>query len=393
MKIKKTLLASLLMMGFVSVSAQNQEVKTENVFNPHWYIQVQPLGAQYTLGEGSFGDLLSYNLQAAAGYNFNKLLGARFAINAFQSKGGLDIYSDAHGKQLDESWKWNYIAPSVDVTLNLSNLLFGYNPERLFTLSAFAGVGVNFAWNNDEAGAVKSSVGELYNHNQNLRYYWKDSKTCFLGQAGLMGDFRINEKFSVGVELQANTLSDKYNSKKAGNSDWYFNGLVGVKYVFGKSNVKRKVEMPNIPAIETNAQEQVVEKIVEKVVEKKVYVETTVSEIRRDINFNRAGNTKISQNEMIKVKDIADFMKMYPTSTVTLVGYADKGTGSARINAQLAEKRVKAVANALMTKFNIPESRISYESKGDTEQPFVGASANRVTICVAKAKVVKESKE
>ncbi len=388
MKIKKTLLAGLLMMGFVSVSAQNQEIKTENVFNPHWYVQVQPLGAQYTLGEGSFGDLLSYNLQAAVGYNFNKLIGARFAINAFQSKAGWDW----EGVKAD--WKWNYFAPSIDVTLNISNALFGYNPDRLFTLSAFAGVGLNVASGNDEAWDVNTYLtNNHYSHNadQNLRYLWNGTKARVLGQFGLMGDFRVNENWSIGVELQANTLNDKYNSKKAGNSDWYFNGLVGVKYVFGKSNVKRTIEMPNVAAIETDAREQVVEKIVEKVVEKKVYVETTVSEIRRDINFNRAGNTKISANEMIKVKDIADFMNQYPTAKVTLVGYADKATGSSRINAVLAEKRVKAVADALMKKFNIAESRISIDHKGDTVQPFTGAAANRVTICVAKAKVEKKS--
>ena len=91
MKINKTLLAGLLMMGLSSAAmAQEQGGKVENVFNPHWYIQVQPLGAQYTLGEGSFGDMMSYNLQVAGGYNFNKLVGARLAINAFQSKGEPD---------------------------------------------------------------------------------------------------------------------------------------------------------------------------------------------------------------------------------------------------------------------------------------------------------------
>ena len=390
MKIKKTLLAGLLMMGFASASAQDKVVAMEDVFNPHWYVQVQPLGMQYTLGEGSTGDLLSYNLQVAAGYNFNKLLGARFAINAFQSKAGWDW------ENAQANWKWNYVAPSLDVTLNLSNVLFGYSADRLFTLSAFAGVGVNIAFSNDEASEVSNFLKtQHYSHtsDQNMRYLWTGTKARVLGQFGLMGDFRINDNWSVGVELQANTLNDKYNSKKAGNSDWYFNGLVGVKYAFGKTSKKQPVVLPYMPtaAPATDATEKVVEKIVEKVVEKKVYVETTIAEIRRDINFNRAGNTKISANEMVKVKDIAEFMNQYPTAKVTLVGYADKATGNAKINAVLAEKRVKAVAEALMKKFNIDESRISIDHKGDTVQPFTGAAANRVTICVAKAKVEKKS--
>lgn len=390
MKIKKTLLAGLLMMGFASASAQDKVVAMEDVFNPHWYVQVQPLGMQYTLGEGSTGDLLSYNLQVAGGYNFNKLLGARFAINAFQSKAGWDW------ENAQANWKWNYVAPSLDVTLNLSNVLFGYSADRLFTLSAFAGVGVNIAFSNDEASEVSNFLKtQHYSHtsDQNMRYLWTGTKARVLGQFGLMGDFRINDNWSVGVELQANTLNDKYNSKKAGNSDWYFNGLVGVKYAFGKTSKKQPVVLPYMPtaAPATDATEKVVEKIVEKVVEKKVYVETTIAEIRRDINFNRAGNTVISENEMIKVKDIAEFMNQYPTAKVTLVGYADKLTGNSKINAVLAEKRVKAVAEALMKKFNIDESRISIDHKGDTVQPFEGTVANRVTICVAKAKVEKKS--
>ena len=109
-----------------SAIAQENGEKVENVFNPHWYVQAQPLGMQYTLGENPFGKLLSYNLQVAGGYNFNKYLGARAAINAFQSKAGWDI------DNINKSWKWYYIAPAVDVTANLSNLIFGYKHDRLF---------------------------------------------------------------------------------------------------------------------------------------------------------------------------------------------------------------------------------------------------------------------
>lgn len=383
MKINKTLLAGLLMMGCFSATAQDKgkSVRVENEFNPHWYIQIQPLGAQYTLGEGSFGDLLSYNLQLAGGYNFNKLIGARLAINAFQSKGGWEMNNNK------ETWKWNYVAPAVDVTLNLSNLMFGYNPDRLFTLSAFAGIGANVAWNNDEAAAVKGQLGTDYGHNQNLRYLWDGTKVKFLGQAGLMADFRLNSNWSIGLELQANTLSDKYNSKKAGNADWYFNGLLGVKYVFGKSNIRKEIKIEE--PYKEKIVEKVVEKIVEKEVEKKVYVETTIYELSRAIFFKVAGKTVIPNSEMYKVKEVADFLNEYPDANVTLCGYADRGTGNPTINARLAEQRVNAVADALVNKYNIDRSRISTDHKGDVVQPMEGTD-NRVTIAIAKSKKVIE---
>lgn len=379
MKINKALLAGLLMMVLSSSAmAQENGEKVENVFNPHWYVQAQPLGMQYTLGENPFGKLLSYNIQFAGGYNFNKYLGARFSINAFQSKAGWDI-------DVRKNWKWYYIAPAVDATLDLSNLIFGYNPDRRFTFGAFAGIGLNFAWGNKDADKVKKELTSLYGHDNNLRYLWDGGKVCFLGRAGIMGDFHIDQNWSVGIELQATTLSDKYNSKKAGNSDWYFNGLVGVKYVFGNKNTKKVIPAPQPVAPLTENQV----KVVEKVVEKRIYVETTIHEMSRSIYFKRAGNTTISSAEMQKVQEVADFMKDHPDATVTLCGYADKGTGNPSINAKLSEKRVKAVADALKNKFGIEESRITIDFKGDTEQPKEG-TANRVTIAVAKSKKVVE---
>ena len=65
-------------MGCTAASAQ--EAKTVNVFNPHWYGQVQ-IGGQYTLGEIGFGKLLSPNAQLGVGYNFNKVVGARLSTH------------------------------------------------------------------------------------------------------------------------------------------------------------------------------------------------------------------------------------------------------------------------------------------------------------------------
>ena len=69
-------------LGVLSASAQEPKGTTEYVFNPHMYIQVQPLGAQYTLGEIDFKDLISYNVQAALGYNFTSAIGAIASKNS-----------------------------------------------------------------------------------------------------------------------------------------------------------------------------------------------------------------------------------------------------------------------------------------------------------------------
>lgn len=380
---KKLILSGLLFLGVLSAQAQaQQQGTTEYEFNPHWYVQIQPLGLQHTLGELDFGDLNHYNIQAAVGYNFNKVLGARLSVNGWSSKAGIEIkQADFRGRDLKEEWKWNYIAPSLELTANLSNALFGFNPKRLFNLSAFIGVGANIAWNNKEAknaSAAISSYLQSTKADENLEYLWGGTKTRFTGRGGLMGDFRINDRFSVGLELNANVLNDKYNSKKAGNADWYFNALAGVKINLGQTYTTRI-----IPPVEPEI--RYVDKIVEKIVEVpgKPAEVAKAAPLRRDIFF-KINSTKIRPEEVQKVADIANYLKDNRDAKVVMTGYADKGTGNASINARLAAGRAKAVKDMLVKDYNIPESRITYDSKGDTVQPFAENDKNRVTICIAE---------
>lgn len=375
MNFKKTLLTVLVAMGCSAAMAQ--QTTTETVFNPHWYVRGQ-IGGQYTLGEVKFGDLVSPNAQIAAGYNFTSLWGARIAVNAWQSKGGSKI----NGTKYD--WKYNYVAPMVDATLNLTNLFGGFKANRLVDLTLFAGIGANIGFNNDEAWTANGDIlaqqfptyGEDY-----MQYLWDGSKARFVGRAGIDVDFNVCERVAIGLELSANTLSDKYNSKKAGNSDWYFNGLIGAKVNLGKTTKQKTV-----PA-KVQIVEKIVEKPVEKVVEKIVYrdriVEKKAEPLRREIFFTIRA-TQIVKEEMAKVEEIANYLKVNPNAKVVITGHADKGTGNATINKNLSEKRAKIVADTLVKNYGIAESRISYEAKGDNEQPFAENEKNRVSICIAK---------
>ena len=378
MKMKKAILSCLMLVAGLTASAQEQKGTTEYVFEPHWYVQVQPLGVQYTLGERDFKDLLSYNVQATIGRQFSKLWGARLAVNAWQSKGGskYESYNKEYG------WKWNYIAPSIDGTLNLSNLIAGFNPNRVFNLTAFAGLGLNIGWKNDEAATANTQIKNdlaLTNY-EPLAYLWDGTKVRLFGQFGLNGDFKINDAWSINVELAANTLNDKYNSKKAGNWDWYFNALAGIKYNFGKTYSTRFIPAPE-PEI------RYVEKIVEKIVEVPApapaeTAATAAEPLRRDIFFT-IGKTIIRKNQQQKINDVVEYMKANPEAKVNVTGYADAGTGNDRINDRLAAGRADAVVKALK-KAGISASRISYDSKGARVQPFADNDSNRVSIVIAE---------
>ena len=384
MKMKKTILSCLMLLAGISANAQEQKGTTEYVFEPHWYVQIQPLGAQYTLGEVSFGDLLSYNVQATVGRQFSKLWGARLAVNAWQSKAGSKF--DISNKEY--KWKWNYVAPTIDATFNVSNALFGFNPNRVFNLSAFAGLGLNIGFSNTEAadadkairamGTIVGANGTTYTTNQGLEYLWDGTKVRLMGQFGLMGDFKVSDKVSIGLELSANTLNDKYNSKKAKNWDWYFNALAGVKIALGNTYSTRFIPAPE-PEI------RYVEKIVEKIVEVPAKVEEPEAKteaLRRDIFF-AIGKTVIRKSEQQKVNEVVEYLKANPEAKVNITGYADAGTGNDRINDRLAAGRADVVVKALK-KAGVAASRISYDSKGARVQPFADNDSNRVSIVIAE---------
>ena len=405
MKMKKAILSCLMLLAGLTASAQEQKGTTEYVFEPHWYVNIQPLGVQYTLGEVDFGDLLSYNVQAAVGYEFNKVIGARLAINAWQSKAGLKFYPNTGDNSLDAlkgdyKWKWNYIAPTVDITFNLSNLISGVNPKRVFSVGAFAGIGANIAWGNSEAADVnaklKPALGyNVYNITPNaddptlagnitsqpvagqdpLAYLWDGTKTRLVLQAGLTGDIKINDKFAVTLEVSANTLNDKYNSKKAKNWDWYFNALAGLKVNFGPTYSTKFIPAPE-PEI------RYVEKIVEKIVEVPAPAPAAAEPLRRDIFFliNKA---VIRDSEASKVNDIVAYLNENKDAKVQVTGYADAGTGNDKINDRLAAQRADAVVKALKDA-GIAADRISFDSKGARVQPFADNDSNRVSICIAE---------
>ena len=384
MKFKKLLYTVLLSAGCMSASAQAPQTVTVDAFNHHWFVQAQA-GAQYTLGEVCFGDLISPNVQVAGGYQFTPVWGLRLAVNAWQSKGGVELRTTG----TTYNWKWNYVAPTVDVTCDLVNLIAGYKADRFFNCGVLAGVGANIFFSNGEAIAANGQiVNELRANNNNcanpfLEKLWDGTVPRFVGRFGAYADFRVSRRVSVGLEVNANTTSDLYNSKRAANTDWYFNALAGVKVRLGQPT--KKVEKKACCGHE-KVVEKIVEKIVEKPVEKIVYRDREVIKrdaLRKDIFFT-ISNTSVSRAEMPKVEDIAAYLNKYPEAKVAITGYADKKTGNAKINEKLAKKRSQIVADLLVNKFGIDSSRITVDSKGDTVQPYEQNDLNRVSICVAE---------
>ena len=345
----------------------------EYTFKKHAFLDLQG-GAQYTLGEAKFGDLISPNVQLGIGYQFTPVFGMRLQANGWQSKGGWNGYkATKDGTPFTADYKFKYVAPGVDFMFNLSNLFCGWNPNRVLNVTAFAGAGANIAWDNDEVNELAATMKNTSAYN--LEYLWDGSKVRPYGRAGLELAFKVSKSVSLMLEGNANITSDKYNSKKAGNPDWYFNALAGPRINLGKSATKKEKPVEPAPAP--------VQKVEEPAPAPAPVVEKKVEEIRRDIFFTINSN-KISEKENQKILEVIDFLVKYPEAKVVVTGYADKGTGNDRINDRIAAKRAAAVVWMLEKRYGIPAERIIEESKGSRVQPFAENDMNRVSIMIAK---------
>ena len=376
MKAFKTLFTVAL--ASLSTAAMAQATYTdkdgnEYTFKKHAFLDLQG-GAQYTLGEAKFGDLISPNVQLGIGYQFTPVFGMRLQANGWQSKGGWNGYkATKDGTPYTADYKFKYVAPGLDFMFNLSNLFCGWNPNCVFNVAAFVGGGANFAWGNDEVNEIAANIKDQ--HNYLLEYLWDGTKVRPFGRAGIDLEFKVSKSVSIMLEGNANITSDKYNSKKAGNADWYFNALAGLRINLGKSHTKAEpVKEAPVPVQEYVKPEP---KPQPKVEEKKV------EEIRRDVFFVINSN-KIASNEESKIKEVVDFLNANPDAKVVVTGYADAGTGNDRINDRISAKRAAAVVKVLKEKYGIEESRITEDSKGARVQPFSENDKNRVSIMVAK---------
>lgn len=349
----------------------------EYQFKKHAFLDIQG-GAQYTLGEAKFGDLISPNVQLGLGYQFSPVFGMRLQANGWQSKGGWSGFRANPGETpYNATYKFKYMAPGVDFMFNLSNLFCGWNPNRVLNVTAFLGGGANIAWDNDEVNELAAIMKKTSAYN--LEYLWDGTKVRPYGRAGLELAFKVSKSVSLMLEGNANITSDKYNSKKAGNPDWYFNALAGLRINLGKSYTKKAKPVEEPAPAPAPKQEYVAPKPEPK----PAPVEKKVEEIRRDIFFT-INSYKIAPAEEAKIREVVDFLGKNPEAKVVVTGYADKGTGTERINDRIAAKRAAAVVWMLEKRYGIPADRITEDSKGARVQPFAENNMNRVSIMIAK---------
>ncbi len=113
-------------------------------------------------------------------------------------------------------------------------------------------------------------------------------------------------------------------------------------------------------------------------------------EVQLRVNF-ASNSAKVPATDYEVIKQVADFMKLYPLTSVVVEGHTDD-RGSDAYNKSLSQRRANSVAAILSTEYGIDPSRISAVGYGE-ERPLVANDSrenmakNRRVVAVVTATV------
>lgn len=365
-KFKFLCMAAALMFG-CGQAALAQDTATEKNYKsyPHMFFGLHG-GGQFTLSDYKVSKLITPMYGVSFGGYFTPVVGTRLHVSGYQNKGGVEA--------INETYDYKYVTSDLDLMLNLTNL-FSKRDDNIFNVVLFGGIGLNYAWDNDDLLAL-NSAGKT-----NFSQAWDKDLLSHNARVGMLFDLNLAKHFGLNLEVAANSLSDKYNSQIKSRDDWQFTASLGLIFKFGFKD--KKVQ----PA-------PVVEEIWETRKDTVWYDDITYKDVPVQEKLESQIYYKITMAEpqpQAKINEIVEFIKNHKNCKITVTSYADKGTGNPKINMKYSEERTKNVVDALV-KAGVDKNIITAESKGDTVQPFAENDKNRVSITVVTGEGTKKEK-
>ena len=359
----KKLLIALAFAGF-SMSSMAQEADptlkysvATNSFWSNWFIQVGvDWNAWYSneehglgLARSPFKDFRSNpGASIAIGKWFTPGIGLRTKLSGIWGKAVTDDNNDGN---CNKYWTLN-----EHVLFNLSNMLCGYNPNRVWNFIPFAG-----------AGLTRSMSYNTYAMNYSI---------------GILNTFRVSKHVGINLELGWDRREEDGDGIAVANGDrgWdsHDNKLyaeVGLTFNLGKASWDKTPDVDAIKALsqaqidalnaqlnDANAENARLKKLL---AEKKDEAPKAVKEFvgtPASVFFNINRYKIASKKDLVNVKGIADYAKENDANLL-VTGYADSATGKPAYNQKLSEKRANAVADELV-KMGVSRDKITTEAKG-----------------------------
>lgn len=357
MKTKNLLTAAVVLLMAGAAQAQT------NTWTSYSFVEAQG-GVQLTSTNAPMDKLITPTAALSFGHYFTPVVGARLHVNAWQSKSGLAA--------TEQYYKWKYVTPDLDLLVNLTNL-FGKGSDHALNVILLGGVGLNYAWDNDE-------LKDLNLPANTMPLAWDKNRLGHNLRAGLRLETNQAKPFGVSLEVNANSLDDRFNSKTNDKDDWMFTAMLGLNFRFGHKKAAPRYVTKTIEVIDTfEVDEPITIKVKEK--QPKTKTETKHMKMNEAIFFKiRESDANAASGIDEAIKKVAELMKCSDDAMFTVTGYADKGTGTAKQNKKYAKQRADDVAKKLVEQYGLDAKRLKTDSKGDTVQPFEENDKNRCVI-------------
>lgn len=350
-----------------------------NSFWSNWFIQVGGNWNAWYSGEEHGLDLAKSPIKKfranpgtafAIGKWFTPGLGLRTKVQGIWGKTVTDGNNAGNGNK--------YWVLDEHIMFNLSNLLMGYNENRVWNLVPFVGGGVG-----------RTMTHNLYamNLSAGIQSTWKVSKLLNIYLEGgwnrFEGDIDGNElvtRPNRGWDSHDNNLYAEVGlTFNLGKATWnkvpdvdalkaqYQNEIDGLRNQLNDANAENdrlRNMLANQPKAETPAAV-------------KEFVQTPISVF---FNLNK---TKIaSQKDLVNVQALAKYAKEN-NSKLLVNGYADSATGKPAHNQWLSEERAKTVAGELQ-KMGINSSNITTKGNGGVDELSPISFNRRATVQVTE---------
>ena len=328
MNTKKMFFAAALSMLMAGAVQAQEGVKSFS------FVEAQG-GVQLTSTDAKMDKLITPTAALSFGHYFTPVVGARLHVNAWESKSGYN----------DQFYKWKYVTPDLDLLLNLSNI-FSKKQVHALNVILLGGVGLNYAWDNDDLKGLNLPANAT-------PLAWDKNRLSHNLRAGLRVETNQAKRLGLSLEVNANSLSDRFNSKKAGNPDYQYNALAGLKINFGKATrpsakylaelaaaeaaaAAEKARLEAERAAKLAAEKAAAEKaaaekaLADKLAAEKAAAERLAAEMRQVNTFFTINSAVISDEEAAKLIRYIDWLKANPSVNLSIAGHADKGTGNKR---------------------------------------------------------------
>lgn len=322
----------------------------ENRFRDNWFLGVEGGISFLNNRHGDNVDLkdrIAPDVELMVGKWFSPKFGFRANFEWFQSKA---------------QYKMNYFGVSGDALLNLTNWWCGYNPNRVYNASLYAGAGIYGRY-------AKDVINDKWNYTHS---------PLIEGRVGLLNTFRLSDHWQFLIDIRIVGADKSLVALENSSESYGGQVLIGFNYNFGKSAWSAPVvpicpEPENCDALRARLQAADariadLEAQLKACLERPVQTVVAAPDAPLATIYFPINSYTLNRSDKNVLGAIANIMKANPNQGYVLTGYADNYTGTDAYNVRLRHNRANSVQKQLVRN-GVPASQLEATINNENLNP------------------------